>query len=60
MKSFDVNRLLAQTFKYNLGIDDYKLYGGANDATFAHYLSAISMGYAATGDEDLLQRVNHM
>ena len=60
LKSFDVNRLLAQTFKYNLGIDDYKLYGGANDATFAHYLSAISMGYAATGDEDLLQRVNHM
>lgn len=60
LKSFDVNRLLAQTFKYGLGINDYMLYGGPNDVTFAHYLSAISMGYAATGDEDLLQRVNHM
>lgn len=60
LKSFDVNRLMAQTFIYNFGITDYKLYGEANDATFGHYLSAISMGYAATGDEDLLQRANHM
>lgn len=64
LKSLDENRLLGQTLKYNLGITDYPNYGGwedgGNGATFAHYLSAVSMGYAATGDPDLLRRANRI
>lgn len=64
LKSLDINRLLGQTQRYNLGITMYENYGGweesGNGASFAHYLSAVSMGYAATGDQELLRRANYM
>jgi DUF1680 family protein len=64
LKSLDVNRLLAQTQKYNLNISSYQNYGGweesGNGASFAHYLSAVSMSYAATGDQELLSRANQI
>lgn len=64
LKSLDVNRLLGQTLKYNLGVTGYANYGGweesGNGASFAHYLSAASMGYATTGDAELLSRANRI
>ncbi len=62
LKSLDVNRLFASTLSYNLGITGYTPYGGWEESgygsSFAHYLSAVSMAYAATGDQDLLERAN--
>lgn len=62
LKSLDVNRLFAATLEYNLGIKGYEPYGGweagGYGSSFAHYLSAISMAYAATHDPELLERIN--
>ena len=62
LKSLDINRLFASTLSYNLGDNSYQSYGGSEESgygsTFAHYTSAVSMAYAATGDEELLQRAN--
>ncbi|MFB6320551.1 beta-L-arabinofuranosidase domain-containing protein [Saccharicrinis sp. FJH54] len=62
LKTLVVNRLFANTLKYNKGINTYSNYGGWEDGgygcSFAHYLSAVSMGYAATGDNELLNRAN--
>lgn len=62
IRSLDINRLFASTLAYNLGETGHQPYGGweANGYgnSFAHYLSAISMAYATTGDPELLQRIN--
>lgn len=62
LKSLDINRLFAATLSYNLGITGNQTYGGWEEsgygATFSHYLSAISMGYAATGDPELKERAD--
>ena len=62
LKSLDINRLFAATLSYNLGIGGHQPYGGweaeGYGASFAHYLSAVSMAYAVTGDNELLERAN--
>ena len=64
LKTLEINRLLGQTRKFNLGITGFQNYGGweesGNGASFAHYLSAVSMGYAATGDTSLLNQANQI
>lgn len=62
LKSLDINRLFASTLSYNLGITGYQPYGGWEESgygsSFAHYLSAVSMAYAATGDLEFKQRMD--
>ncbi len=62
LKSLEVNRLFANTLKYNKGDNSYQCYGGWEEGgygnSFAHYLSAVSMAYAATGDTEMLERAN--
>ena len=62
LRSLEVNRLFANTLKYNKGDNSYQCYGGWEEGgygnSFAHYLSAVSMAYAATGDTEMLERAN--
>ena len=62
LKTLDIHRLFANTLKYNKGITGYENYGGweagGYGCSFAHYMSAISFAYSATGDEELLEKVN--
>jgi DUF1680 family protein len=65
--SMDADRLL-HTFKVNAGLpSDARPLGGwekpdveLRGHTLGHYLSALSLMYASTGDEQLKQRVDHI
>lgn len=65
LKSLDVDRLM-KGFADQAGVESSaKLYGGWESSaikghTLGHYLTAVAQAYEATGDEELLERLNYM
>lgn len=62
LKQYDVNRLLAPYLK-TAGLpaaESFENWIGLDGHVGGHYLSALAIHYAATGDVELLNRMNHM